>query len=96
MMKRMPTGIGLQETKAQRWSAVAILKNGQEALICLGASSVDVRNIYAIPWFELFTEEVRREVTNIEMQKWMGAPDYGRWIPSGTLPIPTKPAVQVA
>lgn len=83
-MKTQP----LQESKAQNWRALAILDDGSQALLCLGGSIVQVRQMYREPWFDLFDEEVRNRVEEIELQKWSGAPDRGEWQTTDNLPIP--------
>ena len=80
--------IELQEPKAQRWRALAILSTDEEALICLGSSIGQVREYYAEPWFDLFDEEVRLGVKEIRLQKWNGNPDRGEWVLQTNLPIP--------
>lgn len=78
----------LQETKAQRWRALACLKSGEEALICLGSSSVQVKDYYTVPWFEIFEEDVRKDTEDIVLQRWSGIPDLGHWVTQNHLPIP--------
>jgi len=79
----------LSEPKAQRWRALAILSNKQEALLCLGQSIVQVRDGYLVPWYKYFPLETRKKVTSIEIQKWVGMADLGNWEPQALLPIPS-------
>lgn len=76
------------EPKMQRWRAIAVSTRGEESLICLGQSIVEVREYYTIPWFDLFDEEVRKQVAEIHIQRWKGVFDYGKWVDETTLPIP--------
>lgn len=78
----------LSETKAQRWRALAVLTSGSEALLCLGQSIVQVREYYLEPWYDMFTEEVRRDTDEIQIQKWIGAASCGEWKMQATLPVP--------
>lgn len=86
-MKRMAAG-AMTESKVQNWRALAKLDDGTEALLCLGGSIVQVRETYHEPWYELFDEEVRVHVEEIELQKWNGAPDCGEWQTISSLSIP--------
>jgi hypothetical protein len=76
-----------RESKAQRWRALAILDNGTEVLLCLGASMTQVKDFYQIPWYEYLPEDVRKEVDEISLQKWVGLPDCGEWITQASLPL---------
>jgi hypothetical protein len=84
------------EHHAQRWRALAILDDGAEALMCLGESAVQVRENYTIPWYELFHEQVRKSVDEIQVQKWSGPDSRGEWVMVSSLPIPPLRQQQVA
>lgn len=84
----------LREPKAQRWRAVAVLRDGSEALLCLGGSIGQVRETYSEPWFELLAEDVRKATHEIHLQKWDGLPDRGEWVTQSRLPLPTTPVLQ--
>jgi hypothetical protein len=84
------------EAKAQCWRAVAIFQDGLEALILVGRSSTQVRSNYIESFMELFDEEEREQVQSIEMQRWHGAPDAGRWMQQSELKIPTPIKLRAA
>lgn len=77
---------GLQEPMAQRWRALAMLKNNEEALLYVGNTIAQVRENYAEVWFDMFDEDVRDHVREVVLQKFVGAPDRGRWITQISLP----------
>lgn len=86
----------LTESNPQRWRALAILEDGAEALMCLGDSAVQVREDYTIPWYDLFPEQVRKSVDEIQVQKWNGPESRGEWVMVSCLPIPPLRQQQVA
>lgn len=79
---------GLLESKVQRWRAVYVTKNGKEGLLILGQSFAQIHETYDEPWFDLLEEEERKDVKEIKLQKWFGAPDRGQWVDQRLLPIP--------
>ncbi len=76
------------EAKPQCWRAVAVFDDRSERLIYLGRSSPQVRDGYEGAFLHLFDEEEREHVTAIQLQRWNGAPDAGRWVVQGPLNIP--------
>lgn len=84
------------ESKAQGWRAVAIFDDRQDALIFVGRSSTQVRQEYVEAFVELFDEEEREHVTDIQLQQWHGAPDAGRWMHKANLRLPAPAKVRLA
>src|SRR4051812_21793388 len=68
------------ESKAQGWRAVAVFDDRADALLFVGRSSTQVRQMYAEAFAEVLDEEEREHVTAIQLQQWSGAPDAGRWV----------------
>ena len=66
------------ESKAQGWRAVAVFDDRGDALLVVGRSSTQVRQMYAEAFTEVLDEEEREHVTAIQLQQWSGAPDAGR------------------
>ncbi|MCS7015144.1 MAG: hypothetical protein RMJ19_08650 [Gemmatales bacterium] len=87
---------GLHETKPQLWRALVVFNNGSEMLLYLGRSSAQVRAGYQSAFLELLDEEDRLRVQTIQMQRWHGTPDAGRWITQSTLSIPAPKLARVA
>lgn len=69
----------LQELKPQRWRSLAIMESGEEALICLGQSIVQIRESYVNAWIGVFTKEARAKTKEVIAQKWVGISSHGYW-----------------
>lgn len=78
------------EAKPQGWRAVAIFEDRSERLIYLGRSSTQVRTGLAQAFFEVLEEDERDSVRTIQLQRWHGAPDAGKWLHQSNLNIPIK------
>ena len=78
------------ESKPQGWRAVAVFDDRGEQLIYLGRSSTQVRANLAEAFFELLDDEERDHVKGIQLQRWHGAPDAGRWLIQSPLNIPVR------
>jgi hypothetical protein len=78
------------EAKPQGWLALAVFADGSEALLYLGRSMPHVRGDYTTAFAEVLTDEERRCVRGIVLRCWEGAPDRGRWVAKGQLPIPPE------
>lgn len=83
----------LTEPKAQRWRALAVLDDGTEALLCLGQTVAQVRETYQLAWRSVFPPEVRTNVLEVVLQKWVGTPDFGSWQIQTPLPLPQESQV---
>lgn len=85
------------ESKPQGWRAVAVFKDERpNCLLFLGRSSTQVRAGYAEAYLEVLDEDERDAVEEVELQRWHGAADAGRWMLQTTLKVPTPKAVRVA
>ena len=78
----------LSEAKPQVWRALASLDDGSQRLICLGRSTVQVRDCYRAALDDLLDAAERRRVRRVTLQRWHGAPDLGRWADDSPLPLP--------
>jgi hypothetical protein len=78
----------LSEAKPQVWRALACLDDGSERLLCLGRSTVQVRDGYQAALGDLLDAGERRRVRRVTLQRWHGAPDLGRWADDSPLPLP--------
>ena len=79
------------EAKPQGWRAVATFNDERPgALLYLGRSSTQVRAGYVEAYLEILEEEERDQVTSVELQRWHGAPDDGRWVLQTTLKVPAS------
>lgn len=76
------------ESKAQGWRAVAVFDDRGDALLVVGRSSTQVRQLYVEAFVEVLDEEEREHVSSIQLQQWSGAPDAGRWMLKSTLKVP--------
>ncbi len=76
------------EAKPQCWRAVAVFDDRSERLIYLGRSSPQVRAGFVEALMHLLDDEERERVTVVQLQRWNGAPDAGRWVVQGPLNIP--------
>jgi len=72
----------------QNWRAVAVLKDGKEALIVMGHSQFQVTNLYHEAFLEVVHPELQATCEGIVLQKWHGKPERGRWVNAGTLRMP--------
>lgn len=70
----------LMERRIQRWRAIAEMDNGNQALLCLGMSDLDVKNHYANSWYNLLSLSERKQTSSIMLQKWNGSSMRGKWI----------------
>jgi hypothetical protein len=86
----------LTEAKPQCWRALAIFTDRSERLLYLGRSSEKVRAGYATAFFEVLDEEEREQVESIQLQRWNGAPDAGRWQVQADLARPNTKLARVA
>lgn len=86
----------LTESKPQGWRALAISEDGTERLLYVGRSSTQVRAGYVSAFMELLDDEERESVINIQLQRWTGAPDAGKWVEQAKLTLPTAKLVKVA
>lgn len=77
------------EAKPQCWRAVAVFDDRHDALIYLHRSSTQVRAGYRAAFFDVLDEEERSHVTAVNLQRWNGAPDAGRWVTQTALNLPT-------
>ena len=76
------------ESKAQGWRAVAVFDDRGDALLVVGRSSTQIRQLYAEAFAEVLDDEEREHVTAVQLQQWSGAPDAGRWMLKTTLKVP--------
>jgi hypothetical protein len=77
------------EAKPQGWRAVAVFDDERaECLLYLGRSSTQVRAGYAEAFVEVLDDEEREHVQSIDLQRWHGAPDAGRWLHQTNLKVP--------
>jgi hypothetical protein len=77
------------EAKPQGWRAVAVFDDGRgECLLYLGRSSTQVRAGYVEAFLELLDDEEREHITSIDLQRWHGAADAGRWMHQTSLKVP--------
>ena len=79
----------LTEAKPQGWRALAISDDRTERLLFVGRSSTQVRAGYVTAFLEVLDDEEREQTTSIQLQRWAGAPDAGKWLPQTTLAIPS-------
>jgi hypothetical protein len=79
----------LTEAKPQGWRALAVSEDRTERLLFLGRSSTQVRAGYVSAFFEVLDDEEREQTTSIQLQRWTGAPDAGKWVQQTTLALPT-------
>ena len=84
----------LTESKLQGWRALAVAEDRTEHLIFLGRSSQQVRNGYAVAYWEILDDEERAQIKHISLQRWEGAADEGRWIAQTNLPLPAPKAAE--
>lgn len=75
------------EPRAQRYRALVQFKDGTEGLICVGSSTGSVLDQYEEAFEDLYKEQ-KNDVLGLQLQKWEGTPDCGRWKPHKTLSIP--------
>jgi hypothetical protein len=88
-----PTMFYQTEAKPQGWRAVAVFDDERaECLLYLGRSSTQVRAGYVQAFTEVLDDEEREHVQSINLERWNGAPDAGRWMQQNTLkvPVPAK------
>jgi hypothetical protein len=83
------------ESKAQGWRAVAVFDDRGDALLVVGRSSTQVRQMYVEAFNDGLDDEEREHVTAIQLQQWNGAPDAGRWVLKTTLKVPTPLVAKV-
>ena len=78
------------ESKPQGWRAVAVFDDRGEQLIYLGRSSTQVRANLPDAFFDLLDDEEREHVKAVNLQRWHGAPDAGRWMHQSVMNIPVR------
>jgi hypothetical protein len=85
----------LTESKMQGWRAVAVAKDGSEHLIFVGMSFEQVKKNYSTAFFALLTEEEQNNIKLIQMQRWNGVPDSGKWVAQDALRMPVAKKNQI-
>jgi uncharacterized protein YbdZ (MbtH family) len=84
-----PTMFYQTEAKPQGWRAVAVFDDERaECLLYLGRSSTQIRAGYVEAFAEVLDDEEREHVQSIDLQRWHGAPDAGRWLHQSNLKVP--------
>lgn len=78
----------MTESRMQGWRALAIGKDGAEHLILLGMSYEQVKKGYSVAYFEVLTPEEQLNIARIEIQRWNGVPDSGKWASQDTARMP--------
>ena len=76
------------EARPQGWRAVAVFADRSERLLYLGRSSTQIRAGFAQAFNDIFDDEEREQVRSINLQRWHGTPDAGRWVHQAHLEIP--------
>jgi DNA polymerase/3'-5' exonuclease PolX len=72
----------------QGWRALAIGKDGKEHLLFVGMSYEQVKKNYALAFSDFLTEEEQSNIQTIQMQRWAGIPDRGKWVSQDIARIP--------
>ena len=57
------------ESKAQGWRAIAVFDDRGDALLVVGRSSTQVRQLYADSFLEILDDEEREHVTAIQTER---------------------------
>ncbi len=86
----------LTEQKFQNWRAIAVLTNNIERLIVLGHSSDAVRFSYCDVFSDVLSKQEQLEIKRIELQRWDGMADIGKWVQKDFLKNPTEHASKVS
>jgi hypothetical protein len=90
MTKEGQTMFYQTEAKPQGWRAMAVFDDRGDRLIYLGRSSTQVRAGFVEAFFDVLDDEERDHVRAVQLQRWHGAPDSGRWMMQSTLSVPSK------
>ena len=90
----------LFEAKLQRYKAVAVFKNGTEGHIVFGQHVQSVQDQYDEAFFSLYGKDSESDQTanvqEIQIQRWDGQPDAGRWVHVKTYPVPQPVSLPIA
>ena len=78
----------MTESRLQGWRALAIGKDNKEHLIFVGMSYEQVKRNYSVSFAELLTEEEQMNIQTIQMQRWSGTADRGKWVSQDVIKIP--------
>jgi hypothetical protein len=90
MTKEGQTMFYQTEAKPQGWRAMAVFDDRGDRLVYLGRSSTQVRAGFLQAFFEVLDDEERDHVRAIQLQRWQGAPDSGRWLMQTSLAVPSR------
>lgn len=80
----------MTESRMQGWRALAIGKDGSEHLIFVGMSYEQVKKNYQAAFLNVLTDDEQDNIDRIQMQRWSGVPDSGKWISQDTARLPVK------
>jgi hypothetical protein len=72
----------------QGWRALGYGKSGAEYVLFVGMSYEKIRVNYTNSFTELLTMDEKYDIYNIDIQRWSGAADQGKWVTQGKLKIP--------
>lgn len=84
----------MTESRMQGWRAVAVGNDGVEHLVFVGMSYEQVKKNYASAFLAILTPEEQSNIKHIQMQRWIGVADSGRWTSQEISRIPTAKRVE--
>ena len=70
----------LSESRMQGWRALAVAHNGDQHLLYVGMSFEQVKKNYQNSFSNHLTDEEQLTIFQIQIQRWSGVPDSGKWI----------------
>lgn len=83
----------MTESRMQGWRALAIGKDGSEHLVFVGMSYEQVKKNYSESFLDILTDEEQDNISIIQIQRWNGVPDNGKWVSQDTARIPTRNSI---
>lgn len=67
---------------------------GEEHLIFVGLSYEQVKRNYADAFFTILTDDEQADIRNLQMQRWIGVADSGKWVLQDEIRVPKKQAIK--
>jgi hypothetical protein len=81
----------LVESRMQGWRALAVAHNGAQHLLYVGMSFEQVKKNYQNSFSNLLTDEEQLTIFQIQIQRWSGVPDSGKWVTQDIARFTIKP-----
>ena len=78
----------MTENKMQNWRAVGITKDNTQHLLFVAPSYELIKKQYETAFYEILTDDEQIAIKDIQLERWQGLADKGKWMKQGSLHLP--------